>query len=219
MGWSGGPGAPRSLVAARAPGRRCRALSQSPDVCPSGGKGVSIGVTKITEPWWPRFEPRCPHRLPSTSWPDLSNHPWQERPLWRHYLAPLFWIPGLSPCPHSGKELLSESSHCLPLFPLESWGSAETSATTFPGASWSFLPSGNFHPWLPLPTLSPRLECSFDFCFHWKFLLPYSSRYNRWISFFLHSFIPSFHSFSLLLFFPPSFLSSCDSSILFMHFE
>ena len=49
-GWSGRPGALRSLVAARAPGRRCRALSQSPDVCPSGGKGVSIGVIKITEP-------------------------------------------------------------------------------------------------------------------------------------------------------------------------
>ena len=122
-------------------------------------------------------------------------------------LEALFSTPGLSPCPQSGKERLSESSHCLSLFPPESWGSAETSATTFPRASWSFLPSGNFHPWLPLPTLSPRLECSFDFCLHWKFLLPYSSRIV--IGEFLSSLIPSFLSFILSSSFSfplPSFL-------------
>ena len=90
--------------------------------------------------------------------------------------------------------------------PLESWGSAEASATTFPRASWSFLPSGNFHPWC----LCPRCPLAWNvlstsvYTENSSYLIPRGIT-GEYLSFFIRSFLPCLlsSSFSFPL---PSFL-------------
>ena len=160
-----------------------------------------------------------PHQLPWTSWPDLSNYPWQERSLWRHYLAPLFWIPGLSPCPRSGKELLSESSHCLPLPPQNPGVQLRPVQPHFPGPPGPSCPPGIFtHGCLcPRCPLAWNVLSTSVYTENSSYLIPRGIT-GEYLSFFIRSFLPSMPSL-FLFFFPPSFLSSRNSFTLFMHFE